>query len=166
MMLPGEEYVNRHCTQSNTPWVWVRWQQLANSMGFIIELLIVCQAALVTVAHPEISTQVTGQAMQDRSILRTLSDGQLVTDKAAPKISFQNMVCDLAEVGPGTKNICEFRFTNTGRGLLKIGNISRTCGCTVFHLDKKQYPPNETGVIKVIYTAAKSTTTRNVQSRL
>jgi len=65
-----------------------------------------------------------------------------------------------ARIGQGTSNTCDFRFTNTGRGLLKIGNISRTCGCTVFKLDKKEYTPNETGVIKVIYTAGKSTETK------
>ena len=59
-------------------------------------------------------------------------------------ISFEKTVFDLGDVGPGTKNECEFRFTNTGRGLLKIGKISRTCGCTVFQLDKKQYAPSQT----------------------
>ncbi|MDH4241829.1 MAG: DUF1573 domain-containing protein [Phycisphaerae bacterium] len=63
----------------------------------------------------------------------------------------------MGDAGRGTKNTCEFRFTNTGRGQLKIGNISRTCGCTVFHLDKNEYAPSETGTIKVIYTAGKST---------
>ena len=78
---------------------------------------------------------------------------QLATaaESLLPRISFEKTVFDLGDVGRGTKNSCEFRFTNTGRGLLKIGNISRTCGCTVFHLDKKQYPPNEPGLIKVIY---------------
>jgi hypothetical protein len=46
-----------------------------------------------------------------------------------PGISFDKTVYELGEVGQGTKNECEFRFTNTGRGLLKIGPISRTCGC-------------------------------------
>jgi hypothetical protein len=63
-----------------------------------------------------------------------------------PKVSFEKVVCDLGNVGQGTKNTCEFRFTNTVRGLLKIGKISRTCGCTVFKFDKKEYPPSETGV--------------------
>jgi hypothetical protein len=76
-------------------------------------------------------------------------------EKFLPRITFEKTVCDLGDVGQGTKNTCEFRFTNTGRGLLKIGKISRTCGCTVFQLDKKEYPPNETGVIKVIYTSGK-----------
>ena len=80
-------------------------------------------------------------------------------ERLLPRISFEETVFDLCNVGQGTKNECEFRFTNTGRGLLKIGKISRTCGCTVFQLDKKEYAPNETGTIKVIYTASKSTGT-------
>jgi len=84
----------------------------------------------------------------------------LAAENHLPRISFETTVFDLGEVGQGTKNECEFRFTNTGRGLLKIDKLSRTCGCTVFHLDKKQYPPNETGTIQVIYTAGKSTGTR------
>jgi hypothetical protein len=47
------------------------------------------------------------------------------------RISFEKTVCDLGEVGQDTKNTCEFRFANTGQGLLKIGNIKRTCGCTL-----------------------------------
>jgi len=48
----------------------------------------------------------------------------------SPKISFEKTVCDLGDVGQGTKNTCEFKFTNTGQALLKIGKIKRTCGCT------------------------------------
>jgi hypothetical protein len=54
------------------------------------------------------------------------------SDSLLPRISFEKTVCDLGEVGQDTKNTCEFRFTNTGQGLLKIGNIKRTCGYTVF----------------------------------
>jgi hypothetical protein len=52
-------------------------------------------------------------------------------DNRLPRISFQKTVCDLGDVGQDTKNTCEFKFTNTGQGLLRIGNIKRTCGCTV-----------------------------------
>ena len=67
-----------------------------------------------------------------------------------PRVSFEKTVCDLGNVGQGTKNEFEFRFTNTGSaaGGLKIGKISRTCppkAGTVFQLDKKEYTPNETG---------------------
>jgi hypothetical protein len=72
--------------------------------------------------------------------LSEISSKSFVLDESLlPRISFEKTVFDLGDVGKGTKNECEFRFANTGRGLLKIGKISRTCGCTVFNLDKKQY---------------------------
>jgi hypothetical protein len=75
-----------------------------------------------------------------------------------PKISFEQRVCDLGRVGLGTKNSCEFKFTNTGQGLLKITNVKSTCGCTVAQLDKKEYAPGESGTIKATYTAPNTTT--------
>lgn len=39
--------------------------------------------------------------------------------------------------------------------MLKIGEIKSTCGCTVFSLDKKEYGPGETGIIKITYTTGK-----------
>ena len=85
------------------------------------------------------------------SLILSLSIGMqqsaLADEVLLPRISFEKTVCDLGDIGQGTKNECEFRFTNTGRGLLKIGKISRTCGCTVFKLDKKEYAPNETGTM-------------------
>jgi len=75
----------------------------------------------------------------------------------SPRISFEKTVCDLGDVGQGTKNTCEFKFTNTGQALLKIGKIKRTCGCTVFKLDRKEYAPGRTGTIRVSYIAGKST---------
>ncbi|MHC4461713.1 MAG: DUF1573 domain-containing protein [Planctomycetota bacterium] len=77
-----------------------------------------------------------------------------------PRISFEKTVCDLGDVGQGTKNTCEFKFTNTGQALLKIGKINRTCGCTVFELDRKEYAPGQKGTIKVSYIAGKSTALR------
>ena len=82
---------------------------------------------------------------------------QLASDEALPRISFEKRVCDLGEVGQGTKNTCEFKFTNTGQALLKIGKIKRTCGCTVFELDRKEYAPGQKGTIRVSYIAGKST---------
>ena len=37
-----------------------------------------------------------------------------------PRISFEQTVCDLDHVGLGTKNSCEFKFTNTGQWPLRI----------------------------------------------
>jgi len=71
-------------------------------------------------------------------------------ERLLPRISFEKTVCDLGDVGQGTENTCEFKFTNTGSadGGLKIGNIKRTCGCTVFELDRKEYAPGRTGTIR------------------
>ena len=87
------------------------------------------------------------------SLSIVIQQSVLADESLLPRISFEKTVFDLSDVGQGTKNSCEFRFTNTGKVLLKIGNISRTCGCTVFHLDKKQYAPNETGVPQTPYFA-------------
>jgi hypothetical protein len=38
----------------------------------------------------------------------------------SPKISFEQTVFDLGQVGLGTKNSCEFKFTNTGQWPLRI----------------------------------------------
>jgi len=73
----------------------------------------------------------------------------------APEITFEKTVHDFGEISPSTNQQCEFKFTNTGSGILKITNISRTCGCTVHTLAKKQYAPGESGTLKVRYYAGK-----------
>ncbi len=73
------------------------------------------------------------------------------TRSTAPKIEFENVVHDFGNVGPGTNNLCEFRFTNAGNSTLKIGEITKTCGCTPFLLAKKEYAPGESGTLKVNY---------------
>ena len=78
----------------------------------------------------------------------------------SPRICFEKTVCDLGDVGQGTKNTCEFKFTNTSQALLKIGKIKRTCGCTVFELDRKEYAPGQKGTIRVSYIAGKATALR------
>jgi len=69
-----------------------------------------------------------------------------------PEIRFDKMVHDFGDVGPGTTNICEFGFKNVGEALLKIIVIP-SCGCTIFTLDKKEYEPGESGVLKIKFNA-------------
>ncbi|MHC4542869.1 MAG: DUF1573 domain-containing protein [Planctomycetota bacterium] len=66
----------------------------------------------------------------------------------SPKITFEKMVCDFGEVGPNTLNTNEVKFTNTGDALLKITKVERCCG-VVTKLDKTEYAPGESGVLKV-----------------
>jgi hypothetical protein len=70
----------------------------------------------------------------------------------SPKITFENVVCDLGEVGPSTKKTGELKFTNTGEALLKITKVGECCGVRT-KLDKKEYPPGESGALKVEWTS-------------
>jgi len=81
-----------------------------------------------------------------------------------PKITFEKVTHDFGNISPGSKNTCEFRFKNTGTGLLRIGKIQSTCGCTVPELNKREYAPGESGAIKATYRA--STAAGSVTKRL
>lgn len=72
-----------------------------------------------------------------------------------PEIRFEEIIYDFGEVSPGTKNLCEFKFTNTGDGLLKITKVTKTCGCTPYTLQRTEYAPGENGTLKVRYNAGK-----------
>ena len=43
--------------------------------------------------------------------------------KAVPRIRFEKVTHNFGDVGQGTNHLCEFRFTNTGDGVLKIGRL-------------------------------------------
>ncbi len=75
----------------------------------------------------------------------------VATEKA--QIEFQEVVHDFGEVSPKSWQVCGFKFKNTGEGTLKIKRVTKTCGCTPFSLDKKEYKPGEEGKIKVKYHA-------------
>jgi len=87
-----------------------------------------------------------------------LTAGQSVVpagSESEPRISFEVTTRDLGLVGPDTKHLCEFKFTNTGKGLLKMEKVHATCGCTVPELPKKEYAPGESGTLKVKYHSSK-----------
>jgi hypothetical protein len=111
--------------------------------------VIVCIAAFVCFLQIGCQEQ-TAQVPDEAEELVAASAGQ----ETAPKIEFENVVCDLGKIGPGTKNVCDFKFTNVGNGLLKIKKISKTCGCTPFTLKKRDYAPGESGTLKVRYNAS------------
>jgi hypothetical protein len=72
-------------------------------------------------------------------------------NRATPRIAFEKITHDFGKIGPGTNNLCEFKFTNTGNGILRITEVGKTCGCTPFELAKTQYAPGESGTLKVKY---------------
>jgi hypothetical protein len=77
-------------------------------------------------------------------------------NKPGPKITFEKVVHDFGEIGPKTNNSCEFKFTNTGDGLLKIGKIEYCCGFTArLKGSKKDYAPGESGTVIVTFSASR-----------
>jgi Protein of unknown function (DUF1573) len=76
------------------------------------------------------------------------------TARTSPRIIFENKVHDFGVVSPETSSLYEFKFKNTGNGILKIGDIAKDCGCTTFALDKTDYAPGEIGALRVKYLAS------------
>ena len=76
------------------------------------------------------------------------------SDSTGGTIRFESVIHDFGEIGPVSKNSCEFKFKNVGKGTLVVDQkIKSTCGCTVPQLDKSEYAPGESGVVHVTYRA-------------
>ena len=92
-----------------------------------------------------------------KPVVKTIKKSGAEVEKAAgpaPEITFEKLVHDFGVIDPKSKKTCEFKFTNTGKGMLKVEKrITSTCGCTVPTLKKENYAPGESGVIKVTYKA-------------
>jgi len=79
----------------------------------------------------------------------------LPTDPAtAPRITFAEMEHNFGSITDEAPVTHKFRFTNTGKGTLEMGNLTGSCGCTVPQLEKKSYAPGEGGEITVTYNPA------------
>jgi hypothetical protein len=72
-----------------------------------------------------------------------------------PILTFENVVHDFGEVGPGQKKTVEFKFTNSGNSLLQIKEVKACCGVTALKLKKKKYAPGKGGTLKFEYISAK-----------
>ncbi len=99
------------------------------------------QAKLAKKPTTALETAVVGSPQKDEAALA----------KPAPKITFEKTVHDFGQIGTGSKKrIAEFKFTNTGEALLEITEVEKCCG-VVTRLDKTEYAPGESGVLKVEY---------------
>ena len=101
--------------------------------------------------NPDWFKQQTWAAINQQAPQRTIAAVPSVT--AAPRITFEKVTHNFGDVGAGTKQICEFGFTNTGNAVLRISEVTKVCGCTPFSLDKTEYAPGESGVLRVGYYA-------------
>ncbi|MHC4243407.1 MAG: DUF1573 domain-containing protein [Planctomycetota bacterium] len=122
-------------------------------MGCILFLQAGCEEESMTprTLNPNWFQQQKWAAINQQAPQRTIAAVPSVT--AASRIAFEKVTHNFGDVGPGTNHLCEFRFTNIGNGVLRIGEISKVCGCTPFSLDKAEYAPGESGTLRVRYYA-------------
>ena len=120
-------------------------------MGCILFLQAGCEEESMTprTLNPNWFQQQKWAAINQQAPQRMVTTSQPV--RTAPRIEFEKVTHNFGDVGPGTNHLCEFRFTNTGNGVLRIGKISKVCGCTPFSLDKAEYAPGESGTLRVRY---------------
>jgi len=81
------------------------------------------------------------------------AETSIQSDKDSPKITFENKINDFGQIGvTSSKKVAEFKFTNTGESLLKIKEVEQCCG-VVTKVDKTEYAPGESGVVKAEFQA-------------
>ena len=72
-----------------------------------------------------------------------------------PQITFEKTTYDFGEVTAGKKYTGQFRFKNTGSGVLKITDVKKCCGA-IATLDKEDLAPGENGMLKVEYNTGRN----------
>ncbi|HRE41257.1 MAG TPA: DUF1573 domain-containing protein [Ignavibacteria bacterium] len=81
-----------------------------------------------------------------------ISNGNLSAANKAPKVKFNQTSHDFGKVSQGPQLQYNFTFKNDGAGVLKIENISTSCGCTGATTgNKKEFAKGESGEIQVTF---------------
>jgi hypothetical protein len=81
-------------------------------------------------------------------IKREKAETSVQIDKRSPKITFEKVINNFGEIGVTSgRKVAEFKFTNTGDGMLKITEVERCCQVTAV-LDKTEFEPGQSGVLK------------------
>ena len=120
-------------------------------VGSVLLLQIGCQEQVGVEAGSEPELTTSRAELSPPPEARAAPD----VDELVPEIRFEKVVHGFGDIGPETRNVCGFKFTNTGGGLLKITSVSKTCGCTPYTLEKTEYAPGESGTLKVKYYSGK-----------
>jgi len=137
-----------------------------NKSKRIITLVALLMLVFAIAGCPEKQASPINSANKTAKMTRQQPAGEPVAQKKSPvkitrtktqetngvsgKIKFEKAVHDFGEQGAGKYVNCEFKFTNVGKGTLKMPRKpTAPCGCTIPKLDKMEYAPGESGVIKV-----------------
>jgi len=122
----------------------------------LILYLLIIAFLLIPNSGCQKQAQVEGQLKVDRSRIEELTIDETDSNEPPPRIKFDKVVLDFGKVGPGTRSTDEIKFSNTGEGVLKISKVSKCCGLVVT-MEKDEYAPGESGVLKVIFNASPNT---------
>jgi hypothetical protein len=124
--------------------------KLNRAMSFIFAvstsllLLTGCQQQAETVAEPGLDSPALSE--------KAPAEGTKA-DEPKPKIVFEKLEHDFGTVRPRVKKVADFKFTNSGDAPLKITKVDKCCS-VVTRLDKADYAPGESGVLKVEYRSS------------
>jgi hypothetical protein len=132
---------------------------LSMAMCVFVLLAVGCHRVSTT-AEPEMKAAAPAAAPAESP--KAAAPAQIAQTGGTATIHFEDVMHDFGEIGPGTTQLCEFKFSNTGSATLRITDVTKTCGCTPFTLEKTEYAPGESGALKVSYhsDATPGTTTR------
>ncbi|MFP4060284.1 MAG: DUF1573 domain-containing protein [Bacteroidales bacterium] len=72
-------------------------------------------------------------------------------ETAKPGIEFTELRHDFEKIEYNGDGSCEFEFTNNGKDLLILSNVTSTCGCTAPKWTRAPIQPGEKGKISVKY---------------
>jgi hypothetical protein len=87
---------------------------------------------------------------QEQSVpIRKVETGLITSEEEAEAaIDSEKTLNDFGEIGvTSSKKVAEFKFTNTGEGVLEIKDVEKCCG-VVTKVDKTELAPGESGVVK------------------
>ena len=117
---------------------------IALVIAFVLFLQIGCQEQAKTTEQP------TAVLAKPETTGREEAETALQAGQPVPEITFEKVLHDFGEVPPRKKQVGEFKFTNTGNGLLKIAEVKKCCG-VIAKASKEKLSPGESGVLKVEY---------------
>lgn len=92
-----------------------------------------------------------GLMVMTLSVIKAQEAAPAVKDTA--EITFEKKTYELGTINPGSHTF-EFVFTNTGKGVLQLTNVSPGCGCTSVVWPKEPILKGQKGIIKTTYNAS------------
>ena len=102
---------------------------------------------------------------QDQTKAPLEVQAEIQATETKSEITFEKTIHNFGEVSSSKKYTGQFKFKNTGSGVLKITDVKKCCGVVV-NLDKKELVPGESGTLKFDYNTGRSSGLMSRQLRV